>query len=52
MRKIPIILTNKITVNNIRGYFEKKVTRFGTGAKVDIPKEHLGKKVVILVCKD
>ena len=52
MRKIPIISTNEITVNNIRGYFEKKVTKFGTGAKIDIPKEHLGKKVVILVCRD
>ena len=52
MRKIPIISTNEITVNNIQGYFEKKVTKFGTGAKADVPKEHLGKKVVILVCKD
>jgi len=40
---------NEITVKNIRGYFEKRVTKFGTGAKIDIPKEHLGKMVVILV---
>jgi len=49
MRKIPFNAVNKITVKNIRGYFERKVTRFGTGAKVDIPKEHLGKEVVILI---
>ena len=52
MKKIPFIRTNEITVKNIEGYFEKKVTKFGTGAKVDIPKEHLAKKVVILVSKD
>jgi len=52
MRKIPLNITNEIKVNNIEGYLEKKVTKFGTGAKVDIPKEYLNKRVVILVCKD
>ena len=52
MRKVLIVSTNEIRVNNIQGYFEKKVNKFGTGAKIDIPKEHLGKKVIILVCKD
>ena len=49
MRKIPFNAVNEITVKNIKGYFERRITKFGTGAKVDIPKEHLGKKVVILV---
>ena len=52
MRRIPINITNEIKVNNIEGYLEKKVTKFGTGAKVDIPKKYLNKRVVILVCKD
>ena len=52
MRKIPFNITNEIKINNIEGYLEKKVTKFGTGAKVDIPKEYLNKRVVILVCKD
>lgn len=52
MRKIPTIMTNEINVHNILGYFERKVTRFGTGAKIDCPKEFLNKKVIILVCKD
>ena len=37
---------------NDRTNFEKKVTKFGTGAKIDAPKEYLGKKVVVLVRKD
>ena len=43
---------NEFTAKNIKGYFERKVTKFGTGAKVDMPKEHLGREVVILVCED
>ncbi len=49
MRKIPIVAVNEIRVSNIKGYFEKTVTKFGTGAKIDIPKEYLGKEVVVLV---
>ena len=52
MRKIPLIASNEIKISNIQGYFERKVTKFGTGAKVGISKEHLGKKVIILVCND
>lgn len=29
--------------------FEKTVTKFGSGAKIDCPKEHLGKKVYVLI---
>ncbi len=52
MRKIPFKPVNELTVKNIKGYFERNVTKFGTGAKVDAPKEHLGKRVIILVCED
>ena len=31
--------------------FEKAVTKFGSGAKIDCPKEHLGKRVYVLVRK-
>jgi putative transposon-encoded protein len=51
MRTIQVKVTNKISVNNIKAYFEKSVTKFGTGAKIDAPKEYLGKKVIVLVCE-
>ncbi len=51
MRKIKTTITNQISVKNIKGYFERAVNKFGTGAKIDAPKEHLGKKVIVLVCK-
>lgn len=37
--------------DNVRFFFEKKITKFGNGAKIDAPKEHLGKKVIVLVCE-
>ena len=51
MRKINTTITNEVSVRNIRGYFERKVTKFGTGAKIDCPKEYLGCEVVVLVRK-
>lgn len=52
MKKFPIQTQNVITVKNIAGYFEKVITKFGTGAKIDAPKEHVGKKVIVLVLQE
>ena len=49
MRKIKTTITNEICVKNIKGYFERTINKFGTGAKIDAPKEYLGKKVIIIV---
>jgi len=49
MREIKIIVANELKVKNMKGYFEKKVTKFGTGAKIDAPKEYLGKEVIVIV---
>lgn len=31
--------------------YEKTITRYGTGAKIDAPKNFLGKKVYVLIRK-
>jgi putative transposon-encoded protein len=31
--------------------FEKSITKFGSGAKIDAPKEFLGRKVYVIVRK-
>ena len=33
-------------------FFEKKITKFGNGAKIDAPKNFIGKKVIVLVIED
>ena len=37
--------------DNIETIFEKQVTKFGNGAKLDCPKQHLGKKAYIIIRK-
>ena len=51
MRKIKM-QSNKLKIeDDIEFLFEKTITKFGTGAKIDAPKEMLGKKVYVLVRK-
>ena len=38
--------------DEIEGFLERTVTKFGTSAKIDCPKKFLGKRVYVLVCKD
>jgi putative transposon-encoded protein len=41
----------EIKVTGITGFLEKTVTTFGNGAKVDCPKEYLGKQVYLIIRK-
>jgi putative transposon-encoded protein len=52
MRKVKVESTAEVTVKKILGFIEKRVTPFGTGAKVDCPKEYIGKKVYLIICKN
>ena len=47
MRKIK--KQTEITIKGVVGFLIKKVTPFGTGAKVDCPKEFLGKEVYLVI---
>ncbi len=51
MKRVEMKIQNEITVRNIEGVIIKRVTKFGSGAKVDCPKEHLGKMVYLLISK-
>jgi len=50
MRKIKLERTTELSLRGISGFLKRKVTKFGTGAKVDCPKEYLGKNVYLVVC--
>lgn len=52
MSKVIVQLKTKLELEGILGFIEKKVTRFGTGAKVDCPKEYLGKRVFLVILRD
>jgi putative transposon-encoded protein len=36
----------------ILGFIEKKVTPFGNSAKVDCPKEYIGKRAYLVICRE
>ncbi len=38
--------------DEIESIYEKTITKFGSGAKIDAPKEHLGKKVYVIIRKN
>jgi putative transposon-encoded protein len=52
MRQIEIEKGKLVLTEGVNGFFQKTVTRFGTGAKIDCPKEYLYKTVFIVVCED
>jgi len=52
MRKITIEKGTLVLTDEVVGFFKKKVTKFGTGAKIDCSKEHLGKTVYVVVCNE
>ena len=52
MKKLNINNTTELKLKNISGFIKKKVTAFGTGAKVDCPKEFLGKEVYLVILEN
>jgi len=49
VRKIEITKNKLSFQEEFEWMFEKKITKFGTGAKIDAPKELIGKKVLVFV---
>lgn len=55
MRRTTIELKREklLLSEEIEGFFEKTVTRFGRGgAKIDCPGRFVGKRVLVIVCKE
>jgi putative transposon-encoded protein len=49
MRRVELELTTELKLDGIYGFIRRKVTPFGNGAKVDCPKEYLGKIVYLVI---
>jgi len=52
MKRVLMTPTTELNIRNIKGFFIRKVTPFGTSAKVDCPKEHMGKKVYLVILEN
>lgn len=52
MRRIQMQDKKLHITDDIEQVYEKTITKYGTGAKVDAPKNFLGRKVYVLIRKD
>jgi len=52
MRKVVLNKGRLILLEDeVLGFLERRVTPFGNSAKVDCPKEYIGKRAYVVVCK-
>ena len=52
MRKVKVEAATELTIKGIAGFMVKMVTPFGNGAKVDCPKEYIGRKVYLVILNE
>lgn len=52
-RKVQAIKSGKLTLtDNVEEIYEKHVTSYGNGAKIDCQKKYIGKRAYIIIVKD
>jgi len=49
MKRVKITKKTTLTLKGIRGFLERVVKPFGTSARIDFPKEFIGKKVYVVI---
>lgn len=49
MKRVEIINKSTLTLKGIKCFLERVVKPFGTSARIDFPKEFIGKKVYVIV---
>ena len=49
MKRVPIQAQSHLELDGIQGFVIRKVTKFGNSAKVDCPKEYLGRTVYLVI---
>lgn len=49
MKRVKITKKATLTLKGIKGFLERIVKPFGTSARIDFPKEFIGKKVYVVV---
>jgi len=52
MKIIKLKTKSELKIKNMIGFLKREVTKFGTSAKVDCPKEYLGKTVYLVICDE
>jgi putative transposon-encoded protein len=50
-RKIEILNGRIVLTDEVEVFYEKRVTPFGTSAKVDAPRRYIGKRAYVIILK-
>ena len=52
-RRVKAVAEGKITIQDeVEEIFERRVTPYGNGAKIDAQKKQIGKRVYVIILKD
>ena len=49
MKKVKVVEKSTLTLQGIKCFLEREVKPFGTSARIDFPKEFIGKKVYVII---
>lgn len=52
MKKVKLIEKSTLILKNIKGFIEREVKPFGTSARIDFPKEFIGRKVCVIITNE
>jgi len=52
VKRVKLELKTELKITGMLGFMKRKVTPFGTGAKVDCSKEYLGKTVYLVITEE
>jgi len=52
MKRVNIFNKTTLTLKGIKCFLEREVKPFGTSARIDFPKEFIGKKVYVIVTNE
>lgn len=52
MKRVNIVRRTTLTLRGIKCFLEREVKPFGTSARIDFPKEFIGKRVYVVVADE
>lgn len=52
MKRVKLVEKSTLKLEGIKGFLERVVKPFGTSARIDFPKEFIGRKVYVVVVDD
>lgn len=52
MKKVKINIKTELKLKGIKCFLEREVKPFGTSARIDFPKEFIGKKVYVIIADE